>query len=235
MSALGRYRPLSFPKLARPPFASSLSFRALYSADPLGMSFSLPYSFISGKELKKLLTSTTDQPPKIVDVRDDDHISLHYPSTRFITEVNKLVEKLKDEQVVVFHCALSQQRGPKAARIYAETRANLLPDAPAQKVVVLRGGFMQFQAEFRVCPIHCAHIHRPDARAERAGPARELQTRVLGYVKPLTSPTQPYTLIKMYHHQPCPRRHFHRRPLPSRGLPPLAASPSARAAPETAP
>ncbi|KZT51515.1 Rhodanese-like protein [Calocera cornea HHB12733] len=119
------------------------------------MSFSLPYSYISGKELKNLLTSTTERPPKVIDVRDDDHIgghiaqSVHAPSARFLHDVHKLVDDLKDEQVVVFHCALSQQRGPKAARIYAETRANLLPDGPAQKVVVLRGGFMQFQAEFR--------------------------------------------------------------------------------------
>ncbi|EJU03183.1 Rhodanese-like protein [Dacryopinax primogenitus] len=130
------------------------------------MSFSRPCSFISPKELKKLLSSTTDK-PTVVDVRDDDYLGghivqcLHYPSSRFHSDVHSLVEELKDEHVVVFHCALSQQRGPKAARIYAETRAILLPEAAEQKVVVLRGGFMQFQAEFRNEP-HLFEDFRPE-------------------------------------------------------------------------
>lgn len=42
-------------------------------------------------------------------------------------------------------------RGPKAARIYEETRKNLYPDeADSVEVVVLRNGFQGFQAQFKV-------------------------------------------------------------------------------------
>jgi rhodanese-related sulfurtransferase len=59
----------------------------------------------------------------VVDVRDDDHEGghikgcIHSPSTSFLSGVDQLREKLKDTPVVVFHCALSQVRGPKAARV----------------------------------------------------------------------------------------------------------------------
>jgi rhodanese-related sulfurtransferase len=60
----------------------------------------------------------------VVDVRDDDyeggHIKgcVHSPSASLLSGgVDQLREKLKDTPVVVFHCALSQVRGPKAARV----------------------------------------------------------------------------------------------------------------------
>jgi rhodanese-related sulfurtransferase len=68
-----------------------------------------------------------------------------------------LVRKLSDKQVVVFHCALSQQRGPSAALKYLRERGSLLrkkavdaTDAaegqPAeQEVFVLDRGFVGWQ------------------------------------------------------------------------------------------
>ena len=68
-------------------------------------------------------TTSSDTAPvpksfKIVDVRDDDYIGGHIPGTlnipsrQFGSRVDDLVDELKDNEVVVFTCALSQQRGP---------------------------------------------------------------------------------------------------------------------------
>ncbi|KAI0197994.1 Rhodanese-like protein [Astrocystis sublimbata] len=60
----------------------------------------------------------------IVDVRDDDHIgghirsSLHFPSRSLDATMPTLQRRLADKETVVFHCALSQQRGPSAALQY---------------------------------------------------------------------------------------------------------------------
>lgn len=62
--------------------------------------------------------------------------------------MHELVKQNESLPRVVFHCALSQARGPKAARIYAESRQNLLPNAKEQEIMVLRGGFTQFQAKY---------------------------------------------------------------------------------------
>lgn len=55
---------------------------------------------------------------KIVDVRDDDYVGGHIPGTLNIpsrqlpSRIDSLVDELKDNEAVVFTCALSQQRGP---------------------------------------------------------------------------------------------------------------------------
>ncbi|TGJ77594.1 hypothetical protein E0Z10_g10681 [Xylaria hypoxylon] len=60
----------------------------------------------------------------VVDVRDDDHIgghirsSLHFPSQSLDAMMPTLMRKLADKETVIFHCALSQQRGPGAALQY---------------------------------------------------------------------------------------------------------------------
>jgi rhodanese-related sulfurtransferase len=68
----------------------------------------------------------TKEPKKdylIVDVRDDDFRggnikgAHNAPSSTFHADVDDLVEQTKDTPIVVFHCMLSQQRGPKAARV----------------------------------------------------------------------------------------------------------------------
>jgi len=90
----------------------------------------------------------------VVDVRDDDYAGgnikgcINQPSNGFLGSVDQLVKKTQDVSLVIFHCALSQMRGPKAARIYEETCQNLLVDK-CPRVAVLRDGFSGFQAKFK--------------------------------------------------------------------------------------
>ncbi|TVY24497.1 CDC25-like phosphatase [Lachnellula hyalina] len=76
--------------------------------------------------------STPPSKIAIVDVRDDDHIgghikhSLHVPSRTLDIKTPELVRKLASKEAVVFHCALSQQRGPSAALRYIRERERLM-------------------------------------------------------------------------------------------------------------
>ncbi|KAK9455501.1 Rhodanese-like domain-containing protein [Dipodascopsis uninucleata] len=96
----------------------------------------------------------------VVDVRDDDYIgghihsSHHYPSSNLACTLPSLYSALQSVDALVFHCALSQQRGPKAASMYMRYREMIDPprDSSAefkkQQVYVLRGGFTEWQQEF---------------------------------------------------------------------------------------
>ncbi|KAA8564183.1 hypothetical protein MFRU_065g00270 [Monilinia fructicola] len=96
---------------------------------------------LSSKALSDILlshaSSNLDAPSApqnlaIIDVRDDDHIgghikhSTHIPSSTLDYKIPELVRKLKDKDTVVFHCALSQQRGPSAALRYIRERERLM-------------------------------------------------------------------------------------------------------------
>ncbi|KAF2275598.1 uncharacterized protein EI97DRAFT_450816 [Westerdykella ornata] len=77
-------------------------------------------------------SSTTPAPSiAIVDVRDGDHIGGHIrgstwvPSSELDFRTPQLVRDLQDKDVVVFHCALSQQRGPSAALRYLREKRRL--------------------------------------------------------------------------------------------------------------
>ena len=79
------------------------------------------------------------------------------PSTTFPDEVQGLAYgPLKDYKQVIFHCHLSQQRGPKAAGQYAQARqaalesGKLKEEESKQEVLVLRGGFSEFQDKYKV-------------------------------------------------------------------------------------
>jgi len=92
-----------------------------------------------------------------------DHIgghikgSMHVPSASLDAMLPTLVRTLEDKDVVVFHCALSQQRGPGAALRYlrarsAKAQANTDKSTggssgvvDAQKVYVLDRGFAGWQ------------------------------------------------------------------------------------------
>ncbi|KAG8682157.1 hypothetical protein FRC08_015151 [Ceratobasidium sp. 394] len=121
------------------------------------------FRYISPAELSELMKS--DKKPMtdyvVVDVRDDDFSGgnivgcVRAPSNTYLTTVDELVmTKTKDVPKLIFHCALSQLRGPKAARIYAETRNNRLNpgETSQQEIFVLRGGFTTFQALFKNDP-----------------------------------------------------------------------------------
>ncbi|CEL62530.1 Dual specificity phosphatase ibp1 OS=Schizosaccharomyces pombe (strain 972 / ATCC 24843) GN=ibp1 PE=1 SV=1 [Rhizoctonia solani AG-1 IB] len=121
------------------------------------------FRYISPTELGELMKSEK-KPMKdyaVVDVRDDDFLGgnivgcVRAPSSNYLTTVDDLISKTKDVPQMVFHCALSQQRGPKAARVYAETRNNRLNpgETSAQEIYVLRGGFTEFQRLFKDDPV----------------------------------------------------------------------------------
>ncbi|KAI0056271.1 Rhodanese-like protein [Artomyces pyxidatus] len=117
--------------------------------------------YISGDELEALIKS--DKRPHrdylIVDVRDDDYAggnianSHNLPSETFHAKVDELVTRTKDVPMVIFHCALSQARGPKAARIYAQAREHSHGKDDQQEVLILRGGFNDFQAKYKDDPL----------------------------------------------------------------------------------
>ncbi|KAI9671104.1 MAG: hypothetical protein M1831_005190 [Alyxoria varia] len=116
---------------------------------------------INAPALASLIQSPAASPTiAVVDVRDDDYIGghikgcVHAPSSSLDYRTPELVRTLADRKTVVFHCMLSQQRGPSAALRYARERERLLgkdngkclaegegETDGAQKVCVLERGF----------------------------------------------------------------------------------------------
>ncbi|KAL3623352.1 cell division cycle-related protein [Castilleja foliolosa] len=94
----------------------------------------------------------------IVDVRGDErgydgHIagSLHFASDTFTDKLPNLVESTKDKDTLVFHCALSQVRGPKCARKFAEYLGDA-KDVGVKNIMVLERGYNGWEASGRpVC------------------------------------------------------------------------------------
>ncbi|CAI7585849.1 unnamed protein product [Penicillium bialowiezense] len=90
----------------------------------------------------------------VVDVRDSDHIGGHIrsstwvPSSTLDVRMPELIRTLKDKKMVVFHCALSQQRGPSAALRYARERESAIGQDQPQQVFVLDGGFVEWQQKY---------------------------------------------------------------------------------------
>lgn len=101
--------------------------------------------YIDALELHALLQTAVPS-VSIVDVRDDDRTnwivgSIWYPSLSHNDKAwATLAQKVKDSQIVVFHCMFSQVRGPKAATTFAR-----MYQTKGQRVCVLRGGFVNFQ------------------------------------------------------------------------------------------
>lgn len=74
---------------------------------------------------------------------------INMPSNTLDVMMPTLVRKLQDKKTVVFHCALSQQRGPSAALNYMRERAKMQPhDASDQTVYVLDRGFSGWQETY---------------------------------------------------------------------------------------
>ncbi|KAM0284648.1 hypothetical protein ACHAQH_001801 [Verticillium albo-atrum] len=122
---------------------------------------SLPnLQYISAKNLSEILlaeqAAVTDPTVAVVDVRDDDYLGGHIkgginmPSATLDVMMPTLVRRMQDKKTVVFHCALSQQRGPSAALKYLREREQMLRrENPAalggQTVYVLDLGFNGWQ------------------------------------------------------------------------------------------
>lgn len=120
-------------------------------------------NYISREDLAAKIKSSSDTSSPlpsnvaIIDVRDSDHIGGHIrgstwiPSSQLDYKVPEMIRTLRDKETVVFHCALSQQRGPSAALRYLREKERLdtgKEEGKEQKVVVLRGGFTEWQEKY---------------------------------------------------------------------------------------
>ena len=85
---------------------------------------------MSRERLSSILLSSNPPNLAIIDVRDDDHVgghihgSTHVPSSTLDYRIPEIVRTMAEKEIVVFHCALSQQRGPSAALRYLREREN---------------------------------------------------------------------------------------------------------------
>ncbi|XP_021908556.1 dual specificity phosphatase Cdc25 isoform X2 [Carica papaya] len=115
-------------------------------------------SYITGSELLAL-KRRPNIAIAVVDVRDDErsydgHIagSLHYASGTFTDKISNLVQEVKGKDTLVFHCALSQVRGPKCARRLANYLDEMKEDTGIKNILVLERGFNGWEASGRpVC------------------------------------------------------------------------------------
>ncbi|KAI8563271.1 hypothetical protein RHMOL_Rhmol03G0099900 [Rhododendron molle] len=113
-------------------------------------------SYVTGSQLLSLKRRPNIA---VVDVRDDErsydgHIpgSLHYASDTFSEKIPNLVQSVAGKDTLVFHCALSQVRGPKCARRLADYLAELKQDMGIKNILVLERGYNGWEASGRpVC------------------------------------------------------------------------------------
>lgn len=77
---------------------------------------------------------------------------IHAASGQLDAMMPTLLRRLEDKKTVVFHCALSQQRGPSAALRYLRERMAAAdsdkPGQDQQEVLVLDGGFTTWQEKY---------------------------------------------------------------------------------------
>ncbi|XP_059462246.1 dual specificity phosphatase Cdc25 [Corylus avellana] len=113
-------------------------------------------SYLTGSQLLSLKRRPNIA---IIDVRDDErsydgHISgsLHYASDTFSDKISNLIQEVKGKDTLVFHCALSQVRGPTCARKFANHLEEIKDDAGIKNILILERGFNGWEASGRpVC------------------------------------------------------------------------------------
>jgi Cdc25 family phosphatase len=106
-----------------------------------------------------------------------DSLVTDLKGVRLLSPSPSSTQQRAQKDTVIFHCALSQQRGPFAARKYAErissgssgdllTNVSSATDAPLpetamgkQQVLVLRGGFIRFAESYKVRQYACPHTY----------------------------------------------------------------------------
>ncbi|RNF25750.1 As/Sb Reductase [Trypanosoma conorhini] len=114
------------------------------------------YTYMDPAELAALLDDAEEcASVAVIDCRDDDRCdgfivgSIHFPSrTQSEQRIHELAAALEEEgrTVIVFHCNLSQVRGPRAAiRFAAALRERAICTL---SVYVLRGGWDRFYAVY---------------------------------------------------------------------------------------
>ncbi|KAK4684874.1 hypothetical protein P7C73_g5289, partial [Tremellales sp. Uapishka_1] len=114
------------------------------------MPLALPYRYISAEELAQIIKSKPDAALKevaVVDVRDRRQ---YRSGAKLPQRTVPRVGRWSGQEVG--GRTAGRVPGPKAARIYAETRTDLLPSSTPQEILVLRNGFSGFQAKYRSDP-----------------------------------------------------------------------------------
>ncbi|XP_041025546.1 dual specificity phosphatase Cdc25 [Juglans microcarpa x Juglans regia] len=125
-------------------------------------------SYVTGSQLLSLQRRPNIA---IIDVRDDErnydgHIagSLHYASDTFSEKISNLIQEVKGKDTLVFHCALSQVRGPTCARKIVNYLEEMKEDSGIKNIWVLERGFNGWEASGRpVC--RCTDIPCKDESA----------------------------------------------------------------------
>ncbi|XP_050243210.1 dual specificity phosphatase Cdc25 [Quercus robur] len=113
-------------------------------------------SYVTGSQLLSIKSRPNIA---IIDVRDDErsydgHIagSLHFASDTFSDKISHLVQQVKGKDTLVFHCALSQVRGPTCARRLVNYLEEMKEDTGIKNIMVLERGFNGWEASGRpVC------------------------------------------------------------------------------------
>jgi Cdc25 family phosphatase len=125
--------------------------------------------YIEPHELKAILSTQIPQKDYlIIDVRGDDFFvgnipgCRHIPSHEFLESACEFVKEFEQIPLLVFHCALSQVRGPKCMQRYRTLRDQQASTSTAQRVRVLRGGFANWLSCYKndpSCVEHVDHVY----------------------------------------------------------------------------
>ena len=121
-----------------------------------GMARSVPYVSAA-----KLVSMARGNRVAIIDVRDEErsyqaHIagSHHFASGSFAARLPELVQATSGKDTLVFHCALSQVRGPSCARMFSDYLSESKEDSGIKNIMVLERGFNGWEISGQpVC--HC--------------------------------------------------------------------------------
>ncbi|PNT78351.1 arsenate reductase 2.2 [Brachypodium distachyon] len=113
-------------------------------------------SYVSAEQL---VSMARDPRVAIVDVRDEErtcdaHIagSHHFASDGFAERLPELAEATRGKETLVFHCALSQVRGPSCARMFLDYLSEAKEDSGVKSITVLERGFNGWELSGRpVC------------------------------------------------------------------------------------
>lgn len=113
-------------------------------------------SYVTGAELVSMVR---DPRVAIIDVRDEERIcdahiagSHHYASDGFAERLPEIAEATRGKETLVFHCALSQVRGPSCARMFSDYLSEAKEDSAVKSITVLERGFNGWELSGRpVC------------------------------------------------------------------------------------
>lgn len=113
-------------------------------------------TYITPEALVTLLRNPTSN-IIVVDVRNDDraggHIrnSVHIPAQQFKNSTSHYYHAWRDKDAIIFHCMVSQMRGPSCAMAMARTADQEQGQDGGEKgpkIQVLQGGFSAFAMLF---------------------------------------------------------------------------------------